>query len=211
MGALINIRGQKFRDRLFDASGTITTGGTPQLILPQGETRSSLIITNTSSANMFFEFGAARATATLSGSGVASCAVTNAGFGYSLPPAVEFYGGAWTQNTPIPTYTLQGLPDFPSPSSPAKAHCVMTGAAGSMTVSSIVIDSPGSGYCYPPFVFLVNRSLDPFGCAVPSGTVGILLLANGGSYTANGSVCTTDQISVYCATTSSPFVCKFSL
>lgn len=211
MAALIGMRGQKFRDRFFDASGTITTGGTPQLVLPQAEMRSSFILENISSSNMLFEFGAARATAALTGNAVSSCAVTNAGFGYSIAPEVHFYGGAWLQNTPIPTYGLRGLPDFQSPSAGASAHCVMTGSAPNMTVSSIVIDNGGSGYLYPPYVFLLNSHLDPFGCAAPSASSGLLLLASGGSYTSNSSVCVTDQISVFCANSAAAYMCKFTL
>ncbi len=165
---------------------------------------------------MVIEIGGARATATLSSGTVASCTVVNVGFGYSVPPTVEFLGGAWDSGYQItPTFTTAGLPDFPSPTSPsgrpAKAHCIMTGSAGSQTVSSIVIDDPGAGYLYPPYVFLRNSRNDPFGCAVPSATSGILLLANGGSYTSNGTICTTDQVAVYCSATSAAFTCKYSL
>lgn len=214
MGTLVGIRGQVSKDRLFDVSGSITTGGTAQLILPEAHTRSSLIIENTSSGNLFLEFGAARAgLAVLSSNTISSVPVANAGFGYSIAPNVVFYGGAFgaAGNPQLqPAYSLQGLPDWTAPSKPAKAHCVMTGAAGSMTVSSIVIDDPGAGYAYPPFVFLFNSHNDPFGAAVPSATVGMELLP-GGSYTPNGSVCTTDQVSVYGATTGQTFLCKFTL
>lgn len=209
MAALIGYSGQRTSNRLFDASGTITTNNTAQLVLPLSLTRSSLIIENISAVNMFVEFGAARATATLSGGTVSACTVTNAGFGYSRPPSITFLGGNNIQQA-MPTYTLQGLPEWTSPNNFASAHCVMTGAAGAMTISSIVIDNPGSGYAYPPIVLLTNDPLDPYGCAASSATSGILLLANGGSYTSNGSVCTTDQVSIFCATSTSAFVCKYT-
>lgn len=214
MAALVGFRGQISHDRSYDASGTITTGGTAQLILPEARTRSSLILINISSVNMFFEIGGARATASLTNGTVTSCAITNSGFGYSRAPSVVFYGGALgAPGSPNITVTgaLNSLPEYTSPSSPAKAHCVMTGSAPNMSVSSIVIDSAGSGYAFPPYVYLANSALDPFGAATPSATNGILLLANGGSYTPNGSVCITDQISVFCATTSSAYCCKFTL
>jgi hypothetical protein len=123
---------------------------------------------------------------------------------------VKFYGGAnWNRNQ-APIYTLSGLPEYPAPSHPATAHCVMTGSAPNMTISSISIDDPGAGYAYPPFVLLHNDELDPYGCSIPSTTNGILLAANGGSYTSNGTVCTTDQMALYCATTSAAFTCKFT-
>lgn len=214
MAQLVGMRNQIAKDRLFDASGSIVTGGTAQLVLPEAHIRSSLIIENTSSGNLLLEFGSARANCALSGGAVSSVTVTNTGFGYSMPPNVHFYGGALgPKGNPqqAPTYSLQGLPEYNSPNSPAKAHCVMTGAAGSMTVSSIVIDSPGSGYAFPPFVFLTNNANDPYGCAVPSATIGLLLIASGGSYTANGSVCTTDQVSIFGASTGQTYLCKFTL
>lgn len=212
MAALVGIRGQNYADRLFDASGTIASGGTAQLVLPQAKVRTSLIIENISDTNMYVEFGGARATASLSSGTVSSCSVVNAGFGFSRPPKIVFLGGAWDNpNQTTPTYSLQGCPCWPSPSNPAQAHCVMSGSAPNQTIGSIVIDNPGSGYAYPPYVLLMNDPLDPYGCATPSATVGMLLLANGGSYTPNGSVCTTDQISIFCATSSKAFTCKFTL
>lgn len=211
MGALVGIRGQIFTDHLFDASGTIASGGTAQLLLPVARTRSSLIIENISDTNMYVEFGGARATATLSGATVASCSVTNAGIGYSRPPIITFLGGLLNNQQSNPTYAIQGLPDWFAPPNPAQARCVMSGSAPNQTIGSIVIDNPGSGYAYPPYVLITNDPLDPYGAAVPSATVGMLLLANGGSYTPNGSVCTTDQISIYCASSSKAFTCKYSL
>ena len=203
---------------LFDASGTITTGGTPQLVLPRARSRSSLVIQNLSSANMYFEFGGARASAALTGTSIGTITVTNAGLGYTLPPIVTFLGGAYdNQNQITPTFSLVGLPEWPAPRAPngrpAKAHCVMTGAAGSKTVSSIVVDDPGLGYAYPPYVFLQNDPNDPYGAANPfQGSVasGIELVAQGSYYT-NGTICTTDQLSVYCATTSSAFTVKWTI
>lgn len=214
MGAIPGVRGNVYTDRLFDASGTIATGGTAQIILPISKIRSSLIIENISDTNMILEFGGPRASASLTNGTVSSCAITNAGFGYNRPPSVVFLGGALgAQGSPMstPTYTLNGLPCWTAPSHPAMGHCVMTGSAPNQTVSSIVIDDPGAGYAYPPYVLLANDPLDPYGCAAPSATVGLLLVANGGSYTANGSICTTDQISVYCPTTGKAFTCKYTL
>lgn len=215
MGNLVGSTNQYIQNHLFDVSGTITTGTTPQLILPHARDRSSLIIQNISAVAMYLTIGAPPATCTLGSSTtanqVATVTVGNAGFGYSRAPIVKFYGGAnWNRNQ-APIYALSGLPEYPSPSNPATAHCVMAGSAPNMTISSIAIDNPGSGYAYPPFVLLINDELDPYGCSIPSTTNGILLAANGGSYTANGTVTTTDQCALYCATTSSAFTAKFTL
>lgn len=214
MGKLVGSTGQYTgAEYLFDASGTIVSGSVAQLVLPKAKSRSSLIIQNVSSANMWVEFGGARATAALTTKGVSSCTITNAGFGYSIAPNVKFLGGAYQNPNKIsPTYTLQGLPDWPAPSHPATAHCVMSGAAGSMTVSSIVIDDPGANYCYPPYVWLDNMYNDLYGAADPSvSPSGILLIANGGSYTSNGTICTTDQVAIYCASASAAFTCKYAV
>lgn len=211
MANLVGYSGQYVTTHLFDVSGTITSGGTPQLLLPIGLCRASIIVQNISDTSMYLSIGAPPVTCSLTSGAVSSISVGNAGFGYSMAPTVHFYGGANSNRNSQPTYTLSGLPDYPAPSNPATAHCVMSGSAPNMTISSIVIDSGGSGYAYPPFVFLRNRALDPYGCSIPSATNGILLAASGGSYTSNGSVCTTDQIAIFCATSSKAFTCKFSL
>ncbi|TAK97661.1 MAG: hypothetical protein EPO08_20915 [Rhodospirillaceae bacterium] len=197
---------------LYDASGTVTSGGTAQLIVPMALTRSSLMFVNNSDTAMYLEIGAARAAATLSSGTVSSVAVTNAGFGYSKPPLVTFKGGGntgWNQSNP--TFLSATLPDYPSPDHPAKAHCVMTGSAGAQTVASIVVDDPGSGYATQPYVELANDPNDPIGCAVPSASAGIYIAPNGGSYCCNGVACTTDAIAVYCATTGKAFTFKWTL
>ena len=210
---LVGSKGQHVKSHLFDASGTITTGGTPQLVLPNVFSRASLIFVNNSTSNMLLEFGGARATATISSGSLSSIAVTNAGFNYSLAPSITFYGGGFNSgNKTNPSFlgAIPPTPDFPAAANPGAAHCVMTGVAPNMSISSIVIDNPGSGYAAPPYVFISNNDNDPNGCALPSATVGILLLPNG-SYTPNGTTCTTDSLSVYCATTSAAYSCKFML
>lgn len=211
MGALVGIRGQRYTDHMFDASGTITSGGTSQLVLPVGLVRSSLLIENISDTDMYFGIGGATATSTLTSGAVSSVSVGNAGLGYSRPPLVIFLGGAFDGGRTSPTYTVASSADYPSPSHPATAHCVMTGSAPNQTVSSISIDDGGSGYLFPPYVLLLNDPLDPFGSFNPSATAGVLLKSGGGSYTPNGSVCTTDQISVFCASSSKAFTCKYTL
>lgn len=207
---LVGAAGQRVATRFFDASGSIVTGGTAQLLIPQAAQRSSFLFVNTSDTDMILEFGSGRATATLSSGTVASAAVTNAGFGFSKPPIVTFLGGGYSQNATSPTSTIQGCPCWPAPAKPATAHCVMSGSAPNQTIGSIVIDDPGAGYAYPPYVLLTNDPFDPYGCAVPSATVGIKVTASG-SYSVNGLTCTTDQISVFCATISKTFSFKYTV
>lgn len=198
---------------LFDASTSIVSASVSQLVLLKSSQRSTLFLQNLSSNAMYVEFGPARATCAISSGAVNAVSVANAGFGYSLPPKVIFFGGAYLNTNQItPTYSIAGLPDFASPGNTAQAHCVMGGSAPNQTVSSIVIDNPGSGYAYPPFVYLLNDPNDPYGAAAPSTTSGVLLPANGATpYKADASFCTTDQVSVYSSTSGGALVCKYSL
>jgi hypothetical protein len=193
---------QQRRDVVYDASGTITTGGTAQLVLPVRRSCSYLVLQNNSSGALFFGFGSGRATATITSGAVTSCSVTNAGFGFSRPPILQFMGGfgiapgvGWT------------VPTWPSPPSTAKAHCVMTGSAPNQTIASITVDSGGAGYVAAPYVWLFNDDLDPNGAFVPSSGVGVQLLSNGSSMTWEDTVVTTDQVSVWGATTAQAFTC----
>ncbi len=212
MSAIQGVRGQQYADRMYDFSGTITNGGTAQLVAPYSKERTSFLVENISDTDMLIEIGAARATATISSGVVNAVSVSNAGFGYSLPPTVKFVGGAYPGGiTTALTLAIAGDPSYPSPQRPAKAHCVMTGSAPNMTVSSIAIDDPGSGYQYPPYVLLTNNMFDLWGAAVPSAAVGILLKSGGGSYTSNGTLTSSEQISIFCATTSKAFTYKFTI
>lgn len=197
---------------LYDASVTIGASSTPTLVLPKAQQRSSLVLQNISAIDMYIEIGPARASCTISSGAVNAVSVTNAGFGYSLPPTVHFYGGAYINKNQIsPTYTIAGLPEYAAPSRPAKAHCIMSGAAGAQTVSSIVIDDGGAGYAYPPFVYLRNNPNDPYGCAAPSATSGILLKGgSGSSWSNNGIVQNTDQVAVFCTSFNTILTCKFT-
>jgi hypothetical protein len=76
-------------------------------------------------------------------------------------------------------------------------------------VSSIVIDNPGSGYVVAPYVFIQNSELDPNGAAIPSATSGIMLAPGGGALTFNGTCCPTDASSVFSATTSAAYICRW--
>ena len=211
MAGIIGLQEQRVPLHLFDVSGVIASSTTPQLVLPVQLSRSSLIVQNISTHNMYITIGAPPATCTLSRGSVSTVTAGNAGQGYSIAPTVHFYGGNNANRSAYPTYALPTDPSYPCPSNVATAHCVMTGTAPNMTISSIVVDNGGSGYAYPPFVFLKNNPLDPFGFSIPSTTNGIQLISAGGSYTSNGSICTTDQIGIVGTTTNDPFICKFTL
>lgn len=209
MAALIGQRGQRNLDVLYDASGTITTGGTAQLVLPRATTRCFLLLSNPSTTNMYFDFGSARATAALTSGAVSSITVTNAGMGFSKAPIVTFLGGASAQSL-SPTNTQTGTADALCVNNPATAHCVMTGTAPNMSISSIVIDNPGSGYDFPPYIQITNDPLDFFGVAAAVANAGIGLVAGGGTLLLDTFV-PIDQISVYCATTGAAYTCKYAI
>jgi len=189
---------------MFDASGSIASATSAQLVLPEANSRSMLVLQNLSAKSMWFEFGAARATATLSGSSVASFSVTNGGFGYTLPPIVMLFGGGTGGNG---RYVGATGPNYPMPSNPAQAHATLSGGV----VNAIVLDYAGTGYVTPPLVFLMNNPNDPNGCADPSinSGSGILLASASAPYILNGTACPTDAVAVFCGTTTSLFSCKY--
>lgn len=208
MGTLVGASQQQKRFPLYYADGTITTGGTPQLVLPQVQSRSLLKIQNLSAQPLYFEFGSARATCAITNGVVTSVTVTNAGFNFTNLPLVQFFGGGKAGNG---SFLGLNQPGGTAPDStlgvgrPAKAHAVLT----TKTVSSIVIDDGGAGYAIAPYVFLQNSDLDPYGAAAPSATVGMLLTAGSPPYILNGTSCHTDSISVFGATTGLAFLCRW--
>jgi len=168
---------------------------------------------------MYVEFGSARATATLSGNSVASCSITNAGFGFTYAPIVEFMGGGYAGNSQYlglsqpngraPAGTFGATPSL---ARPAQGIAVLSGS----TLGSITITDPGAGYIKAPFVFIRNNPLDPYGCATPAAPSGIALQpATGGSAALNNSImfngsdCPTDAVAIYCASSSKAFTCKW--
>ena len=209
---LVGSGNQAKRHPLFTADGSVTTGGTPQLILPETPSRSFLMLQNVSAGPLWFEFGSARATAALTNGAISSITVTNAGFNFSKPPVVRFAGGGYSGNTAFLGLNQPGG-DGPNSSIVAGrvacAHCVMTGSAPNLSISSIVIDDPGAGYAIAPYVFIMNSDLDPYGCAVPSATSGMLLSAQSAPYILNGTSCFTDAIAVFGATTSQAFLARW--
>lgn len=209
---LVSAGNQQVRHPLFDASGTIITGGTAQLLLAQSQARSLLTIQNISAGLLTVEFGSARATASLTSGAVSSCAVTNVGFNFSKAPVVRFLGGGFAGNS---SYLGLNQPNGAAPNSmsglsgrPAQGRAVMTGSPGNLALASITIDDGGAGYAIAPYVFLFNDDLDPYGVALPSATVGIQLQPEG-SLTFESTACTTDAVSIWGATTGQAFVAKW--
>jgi hypothetical protein len=222
---LVGAGNQQARHFLLDASGTITSGANPQLLLPEHLSRSLLMFTNNSANTMYLEFGGARATASLTNGAIANTSITNAGFGFSKPPLVRFMGGGAPQGLTGPSGGTPGVstqfgpnvgfvgstvpfPEWPSPPNVATGIAVMTGSAPNLSVASIQISNPGSGYLYAPFVWLINSDLDPNGAAIASATSGFAIPA-GGSLTFNGTCCPTSAVSLFCATSTSVFTCKY--
>jgi hypothetical protein len=202
--------GQAVPHFMFDNSGTIASNTLPQLLMPRRTSTSHMIIMNLHpTLQMWLQIGSAIATATLTSGVVTSCTVTNAGFGFSLPPLIQFRGGGagmW------PGFLGANDPNSPSPSKPARAHCVMTGSAPNQSVASITIDDGGSGYLVAPYVMIQNDPKDAGGCADPSlnSGNGMLLGANGGSYYINGTCCPTEQMAIFCSTgLNARYLCKW--
>lgn len=193
---------QQVRHPLYDASGTITTGGTPQLVLAQSQARSFLLLGNNSAGDLLFEIGSARATSTISNGAVTGFTITNAGFGFTVPPVVRLLGGGNAGNS---SFLGLNQPNGAAPSNVATAVAVLTGGA----VSGFTITNPGSGYVKAPYVFIFNSDLDPYGAAVPSATTGILIKSGSPPVIFNGTCCPTDPVAVFGATTGAAFTCKW--
>lgn len=195
---LVGSGGQGARHIAFDASGVIASSTVSQLLLPRTLSRSHFVVANLSATQaMYLEIGSARAVATVTNGVVTAVTVTNPGFGFSLPPTIQFRGGGAMMN---PGFLGATDPNAPPAPKPAQAHCVMSGSAPNMIVASIAVDFGGVGYLVPPYVLLQNADHDPNGCADPStgGGIGLPLLPNGGNYYVNGTTCPTDSMALFC-------------
>lgn len=184
MVQLVGLRGGTDFTRSFQFGSTITTGGTPQLLLPSLAERTYLLFQNTSDIELRLGFGGARARVAVSGGACTTFTVTNSGFGYTKPPTVHLIGG------------IGGGLGFPEPA--AKATAVATLTSGEVT--AITIQNGGSGYTAPPFVFLENAPGDFSGAFKPSATAGYQILP-GGSYVCEASTVLSDAVTLFGATT----------
>jgi hypothetical protein len=199
---LIGARGQQLIDDYYDNSGSITTGATPQLMLPARKACSHLVIVNNSSGNLVIQFGVRPSTCSISNGAVSSVSVVDAGFGFTYTPSVFFLGGG---NNGDPTMTVGvTAPDWPSPNNPAQGRAVLT----SGSISSITLDYAGSGYLSAPYVFIQPDRRDATGVGVPSASIGITIAA-GGSYILNGTACPTSAIAIWGATTGQSYTVKW--
>ncbi len=204
---LIGARQQTTIDSYFDASGTITTGGTAQLLLPQRKSCSHLVVSNVSTVAMQIQFGVAPAKAVLTNGVVTSVTVSDAGFGFQCAPDVFFFGGG--NNGDLTSYGAT-MPGWPPPANVAVGNAVMgTSSIAGLRINSIALSNGGSGYSAPPFVQVVPSRRDPTGVGLASSSLGIPLQANGGSYYINGTSCPTEAISIWCGTTGAAFTCKW--
>lgn len=199
---LVGSRAQQQVDDYFDYSGTIATGGTPQLLMPQRKSCSHLVIANLSAEALNIQFGVLPATAGLTNGAVTSVTVNDAGFGFLVPPEVMFLGGGNAGDVATQGATM---PDWPAPFRPAKGRAILTAGA----ISSIEIDDPGSGYLAVPYVAVRASRRDPNGVGIPSATRGIQLPANTGIFVLNGTSCPTVAISVYGGTAGQAYTAKW--
>lgn len=206
MSQFQGVRSQFVNDELYFADGTITAGGTSQLILPRHRARSYLLIQNKSNAQMWFEFGGARATVAISGGALTTFTITNGGFGYIRPPKVLILG-AGPVDGDAGANVGAGSATWPAPSNIGTA--VPTVAGGIIT--GIVASNPGSGYTRVPKVVLESANVDAIGCAdpffgsVPSG----ILLNSGAPPLVFAGICPTGPVAVYCPDTSAAFACRY--
>lgn len=206
---LVGARGQQQIDDLYDGSGTIATGGTAQLALPQRKSCTLLLVENISDTDMLFQIGVQPGVATLTSGVVSSVTVPDIGFGFLYPPEVIALGGGNANDPSTKGGTMPG--GWPSPNNPAVLRPVMaTSALGGLQISSITILNGGSGYLTPPFVYIRPDRRDPTGVGLPSATVGVLLKSGGGQMSFDATMCPTTAISVYCATTGKAYTCKWA-
>jgi hypothetical protein len=203
--AFPGIRLQTDLDDLLDFSGTITAGGTAQLLLPQQPGRLYLAITNNSATDsLYLGIGPAKATASLAAGAVSAIAVNNGGVGYTVAPQVVLLGGVIAGDYVTAPGSVGKQPGVQYPGTPAQAHATIAGGA----VTGIVIDNPGSGYVVPPTVYLENPWPQLGGGAfAPSATNGIAV-PTGQTFTFNGSLLVPGSaIAIFGATTADAFHC----
>lgn len=206
MAQPVGIRGQFRRDFLYSADGVIAAGPASSLVLPEAKARSFLYIQNVGQADLWFEFGGARATATLTAGVVTSITMTNKGFGYTLQPAAFAYGGGPVEKNL--SSKGAGLPDWPAPSRVAILTPVIVGGK----IDSITINDGGAGYLAAPYISIQNNTHDGNGCADPfynSVLSGINLPPSAPPLIFAAGMCPTDAVAVYGDTAAAAFTCRY--
>lgn len=207
MAKIVGVGSQQRQDFLYRADITMT--GSAQRVLGASASRSLLLLQNIGSHAMNVEIGAAAAHATLSSGTVSAITVDNVGLGYSMAPIVALLGGGSSNNPGLSSYVGSTQPNTPAPQHPATAHAVMTGSAPNMTISSITVDDPGSGYDIAPYVLIYNHPMDPNGVATVTSSTGLVLPANMTApirFDATG--CPTEGVSVI-GTASDVLICRW--
>lgn len=217
MSKLVGAGEQQRHDYLYDASGVIVTGGTPQLLLPQHQSRSYFLFVNNSTDTMYLDFGCGYAHATLTNGVVSLVSIDNAGFNFTKPPLIRFLGGGAPQGSagyspgPNTSYVGGAGPGFPAPQNIAQAHATLSASAiAGNLINSIVVDNGGAGYITPPYVQIIASDLDPNGVVIAGASYpnSIAVLPNGG-LAFEATVCSTDAVSVVGANNGDAFTCKF--
>lgn len=204
---LVGSRGQQTPDYTYRLDGAIVSATASQLVSPVPLSRAHYVFQNTSAAVLWLEFGSARAIATITAGAVSAITVTNGGKGFTKPPLVEFQGGAAYNpqvgagpgGAGLPGYASPNFFTGQTPARHARGRCVLTAGV----VTSIIIDDPGQGYAFAPWVTIRNDPADRYGGADPffgGATSGMQIGAGGGSYYVNGTVCDTEQMYVFGAT-----------
>jgi len=165
---------------------------------------------NISDTDMYIKFGSAKAHAVLTADVVTSVVVDDAGFGFTLPPTIQFLGGGgigWNYSDGRNTGSTS--PFCPNNFATGVAVLASSSIAGSK-VNSITVLNGGAKYKQAPYVSIMNNFNDPMGCGIASATSGVWLNAGGGAWTQNGTMCPTDPISIFCATNAKAFTCYWS-
>lgn len=190
----------------YDFSGTIATGGTAQLLLPQRKSCTHLIIANLSNGTMFLQFGLRRSTAAISSGAVSTITLVDAGFGFQVAPAIELLGGGVAGD---PATKGATMPGWPAPFRPAQATPIMQASAISgLEIASITVNDGGAGYLVAPYVFVRADRTDPTGVGLPTSGAGVPILP-GEKLIWNGTACPTSAISILGPDTSAAYTVKW--
>jgi hypothetical protein len=197
-----SIRGQTHvTDDFLDFSGTITLGGTAQLLLPQQPRRLVVFVSNISTTTtdvMYFGVGPAKATANLTGTLVSSITVNNGGVGYTVAPNVRIMGGIYNGDYETSPQQFAG-------GRQAAAHATIAGGA----VTAITIDDPGIGYLVAPLIYLENPLPALGGGAYAAAANNGIAVPNGSTLTFNGNLLVpASAMSIVGPTTGGQFHCR---
>jgi pimeloyl-ACP methyl ester carboxylesterase len=203
--AFPGIRGQTPLDDLLDFSGTVTAGGTAQLLLPQQPRRLSLSVSAVDATDtLYLGIGPAKGVATVTSGAVSAIAVANAGVGYTIAPQVRILGGV-VQGDYETAPGSTNLGGISLPGRVAVAHATLTTGA----VSAIVVDDPGAGYLVPPLIYLENPWPALGGGAYAPGVNNGIPIPINTTFTFNGSLLVPGSaVAIFGATTGDQFHVK---